>query len=103
MWIAIIGIALEILGFIFIIRSTPRLVLRPGGFTADHYVNPKNQPTPARNRRPARPPHISSWHNHGHDRPGLADCRHCYDSTLQNRYLIETSAANNMIAAATFL
>ncbi len=47
MWIAIIGIALEILGFLFIIRSTPRLVLRPGGFTADHYVNPKtNQPPP---------------------------------------------------------
>jgi hypothetical protein len=47
MYIAIAGIALEIIGFIFIIKSTPRLVLRPGGFTSDHYVNPKtNQPPP---------------------------------------------------------
>lgn len=47
MFLAIIGISLEITGFVFMINSTRRLVLRQGGFTSDQHVDPTTgQPPP---------------------------------------------------------
>jgi hypothetical protein len=52
---AIIGIALEIIGFIFIIKSNPRLVLKQGGFIGDVYVDPKTDKPPPEIEGPPDP------------------------------------------------
>lgn len=44
--LAIIGIALEILGFILIIKSTTKLVLKQGGMIGDIHVDPKTDKPP---------------------------------------------------------
>ena len=51
---AITGIALEIIGFFLVIRSTKKLDVQGGGFTADMYVDPQT---------PQPPPHIESYPN----------------------------------------
>ena len=50
--LAIIGIALEILGFLLMIKSTKKLDYTPGGFTGPEYVDPKTKQPP---------PHIESY------------------------------------------
>ena len=41
MLLAILGISLEIVGFVLVIKSTPKLVLKRGGFTSFVHVDPK--------------------------------------------------------------
>jgi hypothetical protein len=48
--LAIIGIALEIVGFFLIIKSTKKLNYKPGGFIGPEYVDPKNRQTAATHR-----------------------------------------------------
>ena len=62
MYIGIIGIALEIIGFFLVIRSTKKLDLIEGGFTSDRYVDPKTKEAP---------PHIESYPNPLLYRPGI--------------------------------
>jgi hypothetical protein len=38
MWLAIVGIGLEIVGFVLMINSSRKLVLKKGNFVADIYV-----------------------------------------------------------------
>jgi hypothetical protein len=62
MLFAIIGIGMEIAGFLFVIRSTKKLDLEEGGFMADRYVDPKT-------KKP--PPHIESYPNPLLYKPGI--------------------------------
>jgi hypothetical protein len=55
MYIAIFGIALEIIGFGFILNSTRRLVLRQGGFTSDQHVDPNTGQPPREIEGPPNP------------------------------------------------
>jgi hypothetical protein len=41
MFLAIIGISLEVAGFVFMINSTRRLVFRAGDFGSEVHVDPK--------------------------------------------------------------
>ena len=60
--LAIIGIALEIVGFFLIIKSTKKLNYKPGGFIGPEYVDPKT----------GKPqPHIESFPNPLRYRPGI--------------------------------
>jgi hypothetical protein len=62
MFLAIIGISLEIAGFVFMINSTRRLILKEGDFVADIYVDPNtNEP----------PHHIEGSPNPSYYRPGI--------------------------------
>jgi hypothetical protein len=60
--LAIIGIALEIVGFFFVIRSTKRLDYSPGGFIGPEYKDLKTGKPP---------PHIESYPNPLLYRPGI--------------------------------
>ena len=60
--LAIIGIALEIVGFFLIIKSTKKLNYKPGGFIGPEYVDPKTGKPP---------PHIESFPNPLRYRPGI--------------------------------
>lgn len=62
MWLAIAGIALEIIGFVLMIKSTKKLDFQPGDFVSDVYVDPKT-------KKP--PPHIESSPNPLIYRPGI--------------------------------
>jgi hypothetical protein len=46
-----LGISLEIVGFVLVIKSTIRLDYKPGGFMGGEYVDPKTEKPP---------PHIES-------------------------------------------
>jgi hypothetical protein len=60
--LTIIGIVFEIIGFFLVIRSTKKLDLQGGGFTADRYVDPKTKQPPQ---------HIESYPNPALYRPGI--------------------------------
>ena len=62
MWLAILGISLEILGFLFMIRSTKKLNYKEGDFVGPEYVDPKTDKPP---------PHIESSPNPLMYRPGI--------------------------------
>lgn len=62
MFLAIIGMSLEIAGFVFMINATRKLVLKEGGFVGDIYVDPNTD----------KPPHhIEGSPNPTYYRPGI--------------------------------
>ena len=62
MWLAIIGIGLEIVGFLLVIKSTKRLDLEDHAFMGPRYIDPKTKQPP---------PHIESFPNPLLYRPGI--------------------------------
>ena len=62
MWLAILGILLEILGFIFMIKSTKKLNYKEGDYVGPECVDPKTDKPP---------PHIESSPNPLTYRPGI--------------------------------
>ena len=62
MWLAIIGIGLEIVGFLLVIKSTKRLDLEGHAFMGPGYIDPKTKQPP---------PHIESFPNPLLYRPGI--------------------------------
>ena len=62
MWLAIVGIGLEIVGFVLMINSSRKLVLKKGDFVADIYVE-KSTGEP--------PEHIEGSPNPAIYRPGI--------------------------------
>jgi hypothetical protein len=62
MWLAIIGIGLEIVGFLLVIKSTKRLDLEDHAFMGSRYIDPKTKQPP---------PHIESFPNPLLYRPGI--------------------------------
>jgi hypothetical protein len=61
MWLAIIGIGLEIVGFLLVLKSTKRLDLEDHAFMG-RYIDPKTKQPP---------PHIESFPNPLLYRPGI--------------------------------
>jgi hypothetical protein len=62
MFLAIIGMSLEIAGFVFMINSTRKLVLKKGDYVADIYVDPNTCDPPH---------HIEGAPNPTYYRPGI--------------------------------
>jgi hypothetical protein len=80
MWLAIIGIGLEIVGFLLVIKSTKRLDLEDHAFMGPRYIDPKTKQPPPHIELP-KSAAISAGHIRGYRRLGLANdlaCRYTW-------------------------